>query len=99
VTDPTLHAHRAAGFARSVWATVGPRALVADVRAWLRGYAGAGREGDAFQQGGVLLVGEDGKLLFESASASAPEPVPAAVVLDAALRHVADASAPVKGVT
>lgn len=99
VTDPTLRAHRAAGLARSVWATIGPRALVADVRAWVGGYAGAGRQGDAFQQGGVLLVGAGGTLLFESASTSAPEPVPAAVILDAALRHVADASAPAKGVT
>lgn len=99
VTDPTLHAHDAAGFERSVWATIGPRALWADVRAWLGGYSGAGRQGDVFQQGGVLLVDAVGKLLVRHANASAPEPIPAAVVLEAALEYVASKRAEEKGIT
>jgi peroxiredoxin len=88
VTDATLGSHRAAGFGRSLWATYGPRALWADLRAMGKGYSLATRQGDGLQQGGVLLIDRDGRLAFRQAASAAPEPVSAAVILEAVLGQV-----------
>jgi peroxiredoxin len=87
VTDPTLRSHEAAGFGQSVWATIGPRSLWFHIAAMGRGYFLGRHQGYAYQQGGVVLVAADGKLVFRHASRSAPEPVPGAVILEAVLRQ------------
>jgi peroxiredoxin len=56
VTDPSLAAYRAAGLARSFFATYGPRAVADFVRALARGHRPRPTDGDLFQQGGAFLV-------------------------------------------
>jgi AhpC/TSA antioxidant enzyme len=69
LTDPARASYRLAGFKRGVWATVGPRALVNLFRA-LRKRLGTGKiEGDAWQQGGTLVLARGGEVLFRYASA------------------------------
>ena len=68
LTDPGRASYRLAGFRRGVWATLGPRALVNLLRA-LRKHLGTGKiEGDAWQQGGSLVVARGGEVLFRYAS-------------------------------
>jgi len=69
LTDPKRQSYRLAGFRRGVWATLGPRALVNLFRA-LRKRLGTGKiEGDAWQQGGTMVVARGGEVLFRYASA------------------------------
>src|SRR2546425_7991367 len=69
LTDPRRESYRLAGFRRGVWATLGPRALRNLFRA-MRKRLGTGRiEGDAWQQGGTLIVAPDGEVLFRHAGA------------------------------
>ena len=65
-TDPALEAYRAAGLGRSVWATHGPGALVGlPVRAFTHSGHRPGRgDGDAYQQGGALLLDEGGAIVW-----------------------------------
>jgi len=68
LTDPRRQSYRLAGFRRGIWSTVGPRALMNLFRA-LRKSLGTGRiEGDPWQQGGSLVVGRGGEVLFRYAS-------------------------------
>jgi hypothetical protein len=84
LTDPSRQTYRLAGFRRGVWATLGPRALVNLLRA-LRKRLGTGKiEGDPWQQGGTLVIGRGGEVLFRYAGAhqgdhAAPERVVAAL--------------------
>ena len=69
LTDPGRASYRLAGFRRGIWATLGPRALVNLFRA-LRKRLGTGKiEGDAWQQGGTLVLARGGEVLFRYASA------------------------------
>jgi peroxiredoxin len=88
LTDPTLKAHRAAGFDRSAWMTIGPAALWSDLMAFGRGYFSAGTQGDRWQQGGILVVDAAGTLAFRAASRSAPDPVAAETIVDAVFKNV-----------
>ncbi len=86
LTDPSLTAYRAAGFARSKWSTLGPRALVDSARALLAGHPHLSVQGDAFQQGGTLLVDRDGVVcFFHQATSLGDHPSPSDVV-DSAMR-------------
>jgi len=67
-TDAALDAYRAVGLPRSVWATHGPKALVDFVRAFTHGHRPGRVDGDAYQQGGALLVAEDGAIAWAHAS-------------------------------
>ena len=68
LTDPPRLSYRLAGLRRGFWATLGPLALVNLFRA-LRKRLGTGKiEGDAWQQGGSLVVGRGGEVLFRYAS-------------------------------
>jgi AhpC/TSA antioxidant enzyme len=69
LTDPKRQSYRLAGFRRGVWATLGPRALVNLVRALRKGLGTGKIEGDAWQQGGTLVVARGGEVLFRYASA------------------------------
>jgi hypothetical protein len=84
LTDPSRETYRLAGLRRGVWATLGPRALVNLLRA-LRKRLGTGKiEGDPWQQGGTLVVGRGGEVLFRYAGEhqgdhAAPERIVAAL--------------------
>lgn len=84
VTEPTLAAYRAAGFERSLGATVGPRALWNELTAIARGYFPRRHEGDALQQGGALLVDESRRLIYLERTRAATVPVSVPELVDAA---------------
>ena len=68
LTDPKRQSYRLAGFRRGVWATLGPHALVNLLRALRKGLGTRKIEGDAWQQGGTLVVARGGEVLFRYAS-------------------------------
>jgi hypothetical protein len=68
LTDPGRESYRLAGFKRSVLLTLGPHAWFAAVRALLRGFRQGRFAGDAWQQGGTLVVAPGGKVLFRHVS-------------------------------
>jgi peroxiredoxin len=88
LVDPTLAAYRAAGLARSAFATYGPRAIWETLRAMGNGHPHRPPEGDPTQQGGALVVGDDQRLLFYKRSRSIGDHAPASDLVDAALRLV-----------
>jgi len=67
-TDPSLTAYRAAGLKRSVVRTLDPRQLGSIVRAFARGARPGLKQGDAWQQGGVLVVAPSGDVIWHHAS-------------------------------
>lgn len=69
LTDPGRASYRLAGFRRGVWATLGPRALLNLFRALRQGLGTGKIEGDAWQQGGALVLDRGGEVLFRYASA------------------------------
>ncbi|HZS40287.1 MAG TPA: peroxiredoxin-like family protein [Polyangia bacterium] len=85
VTDPSLAAFRAAGLARSWWATAGPRALADIARALAAGHSGHQQEGDATQQGGALVVAPSGEVAFYYRNRSLGDHAAAADLVDVAL--------------
>ena len=68
LTDPSRESYRLAGFKRSVFLTIGPHTWFAAVRALLRGFRQGRFAGDAWQQGGALVVVPGGKVLFRQVS-------------------------------
>jgi peroxiredoxin len=64
LTDPSLAAHRALELHRSAATTYGLRALWNVGRALVNGFRPSTVEGDAYQQGGVLVVDRDGRVAY-----------------------------------
>jgi hypothetical protein len=68
-TDPSLEVFRAAQLKRGVLSSLDPRALGNTIGAHLRGHRQALRiEGDAWQQGGVLVVAPSGDIRWHHIS-------------------------------
>jgi hypothetical protein len=67
-TDPSLATYKAAELKRGVGRTFDPRALGKTVSAFMKGHRQGRTQGDAFQQGGVLVVAPDGTIKFHHAS-------------------------------
>ena len=86
VTEPSLAAYRAAGFERSLAATIGPRALWNELTAIARGYFPRRHEGDGLQQGGALLVDDARRLVYLARSPAATVPVSVPELVDAAFK-------------
>jgi hypothetical protein len=68
LTDPGRETYRLAGFKRSVLLTLGPHAWLGAARALLRGFRQGRFAGDAWQQGGALVVAPGGKVLYRHVS-------------------------------
>lgn len=68
-TDPSLATFQAAELERGVLKTFDPRALGATVRAFRDGQRQGRTQGDAWQQGGVLVVRRGGAIAWRHASA------------------------------
>ncbi|HLY73505.1 MAG TPA: peroxiredoxin-like family protein [Planctomycetota bacterium] len=66
--DSERRAYDLAGFRRGVTALIHPRAVWNYLRAFFGGHKYKGMQGDALQQGGVLVVAVDGALVFRFAS-------------------------------
>lgn len=63
LTDPTRRVFAAAGMRRSLWATLHPRLLINLLRALRTGFRQRRVEGDAWQQGGVLVFDGPGRVV------------------------------------
>ena len=64
VTDPTLETHRAAELKRSVWATLGPKGIIDQLRALLSGHSQNRIQGDNWQQGGAMVLDGEGRVVY-----------------------------------
>lgn len=84
-TDPTLGLHRALGLIRSAWATFGPRSIAQFASAMAGGRTHEGIQGDATQQGGVLLVDARGKARLYRRGRSIADHPAASDLVEAAL--------------
>ena len=67
-TDPTLAVYKAAQLKRGVFTVLKLRAAAATVGALRRGFRQVGTQGDATQQGGVMVVAPDGRILYHHIS-------------------------------
>lgn len=82
-TDPSLAVYQALELRRG-WATIlDPRAAKNAARALAGGFRQGRTQGDATQQGGVLVVARDGTIRFRHADRVAGDGPPVATVLAA----------------
>jgi hypothetical protein len=92
VTDPSLASFREADLVRSMWATLGPRAIVDKIRGRLTGHTQPGVFGDYSQQGGALLVAHGGELRLHHKNRSLGDHASNPEILHAALALMAEAN-------
>jgi len=92
VTDPGRETYRLAGMQRGM--KLGLDVLKAGVRAFKRGHVQGRTKGDAFQQGGVLVVGTNGELLFAHADGGPGDHVEPDQVLEVLRAAAGSASSP-----
>ena len=67
-TDPSLEVYKAAELKRGVAKTLNPFALGATIKAFKNGSRQVGRQGDPWQQGGVLVIAPSGEVRWHYAS-------------------------------
>jgi hypothetical protein len=70
-TDPSRESYLALGLRRSVAGTLGPRSLLAGLRATLAGHVQRSVEGDPYQLGGFFAVAPGGRILYTHVHRSA----------------------------
>jgi len=70
-TDPSRATYEALGMRRSVLGTMGPRSVVAGMRATMAGHRQTSVEGDPFQLGGFFAVARGGEILYARPYSSA----------------------------
>lgn len=88
LTDPTRQSYLAAGLKRGVLMTLGPRGWLAFIRTLKKGFRQGRTAGDPWQQGGALVLGKDGQVLYRYVSVGPSDQAdPRALV--AALPHAA----------
>ena len=73
VTDPTLEAYRIAGMKRGVLRVMNPKSGLNALRALAGGHMQGRTQGDAWQQGGVVVI-RDGHMLLQHAASEAGDP-------------------------
>lgn len=86
VTDPSLKVFAAAGFKRSILSTLGPRAAISAARALAAGHRQTSIQGDGLQQGGTLILNQQGEVVFYHASKYVGDHAAAVEVIDTAMR-------------
>ncbi|MCB9537225.1 MAG: AhpC/TSA family protein [Myxococcales bacterium] len=86
-TDPSRRSFALAGLHRRFG--LGPKALRAGLRAFRAGFRQGRTQGDPWQQGGVLVVGRDGRRWLRHADAFAGDHADLDAVLQAVERAVA----------
>lgn len=72
-TDPTREAYCAVGMKRGLGTSMSVGVVKRAARAYARGFRQTRTQGDALQQGGVILLAPDGRMLFEFISDEAGE--------------------------
>jgi len=83
LSDIARTSYRAAGMRRSLFGLLHPRLLRNLLRALRRGFRQRGVQGDAWQQGGVLVVARDGRLLHAQLDGTGGDELDLAAVLAA----------------
>jgi hypothetical protein len=83
LSDPQLSAYRAAGLRRGTWRNFNPLSAAYAVRALARGHMQGRTQGDASQQGGVLVILPPDRIVFEHMSKVAGDNAPPADILRA----------------
>ena len=89
-TDPSRESYQALGLKRSLLGTLGPRSLLAGMRAVRAGHAQTSVEGDAFQLGGFFALARGGEIRYGEIHSSAgdrPDEDAALAALRGDLRH------------
>jgi len=81
--DPQLLSYQAAGLKRGLLRTLNPLTIAMGVRAISRGNFQGRTQGDAYQQGGVLVVMPPGRIVYEHVSDVAGDNAPAREVVAA----------------
>lgn len=81
-TDPSLLAFAAAGLQRGVMRTLDPRSMVRVVKALAGGRRQGGVQGDAWQQGGVVIVDPGGEVRWHQVSARSGDNATADEIID-----------------
>ena len=79
--DPTLAVYEAAGLKRGRLRTLGPRSALASLRAAKEGFKQGRVQGDAYQQGGVLVIVPPGEAVYRHVSEYAGDNAPVADVV------------------
>jgi peroxiredoxin len=82
-TDPSLAVYQAAALERGVMKTLDPRGLGAAVKALAGGRRQGWQQGDQWQQGGVLAIAPDGRVVYHHASARPGDNASAGAILAA----------------
>lgn len=67
-TDPSLKAYEAAQLERGVTKTLNPLGLVGGIKAFAAGHRQGSTQGDAWQQGGVLVIAPSGEIRWQHVS-------------------------------
>jgi hypothetical protein len=65
LTDPKRAAYKAAGFKRSMLATLSPAGLMNFLRAAKKGFKQGKTQGDPWQMGGSLIVKPSGEVIWK----------------------------------
>ena len=68
LTDPSLETYRRLGMKRGVGATLGPRTWTAAARAVASGHMQKAPAGDAWQQGGLVVLARGGEIVYRRAN-------------------------------
>lgn len=90
VTDPSGQIYRVASLRRSFWGSWGARGIWDFLKAHLAGHLQTGFHGDTLQQGGSLLLDEEGRVLFHYQSQSIGDLTPIDALLQAAYAYKAE---------
>src|SRR5207248_3802936 len=80
-SDEDLRSYRLAGFQRTVGGVLHPKAAWAWVRAMAGGHMQGRRQGDALQNGGVMVVTQAGEVAFRYASKHGGDHPPATEIV------------------
>jgi hypothetical protein len=96
-SDEARAAFALAGFHRGITTLLRPQAIGNYLRAFLAGHRPKRKEGDALQQGGVLVVGPDGTVFYRYASRAAgdhPDPLDLLAAVRTAEKQERSANSP-----
>jgi hypothetical protein len=91
-TDPSLESYKAAELKRGWKYILNPRAAANAVRTLAHGHTQGRTQGDAAQQGGVLVILPGGHVAYHHVSSAAGDNAPAAAVVEALERAVSKAA-------
>lgn len=91
--DPELRSYKAAKLHRSAWRMVNPKTAAYAVRAMARGAFQGRTQGDALQQGGVLVILPPDRIAFEHISEAPGDNAPAEEVVAALERALGKSAA------